>query len=933
MAILKDLIVSGPSRLIGDVFTNKLQLTQLIIPTTSNGSTYGAGTSGQVLKSNGTSVYWGADTDSLTGVKGNAETSYRTGEVNLTQANIIGSTAIGSTTRPIYWTGSVFSGTTANVGSTTRPIYLNAGVLSGTTATVGGTTRPVYLNGGVISGTTATVGTTTKPIFMSSGVLTAGSYELKATINSSEKNKIAYYSGANTISGSVATSGSLYKGVFLSSGVITPMTYEIRATVNSGTSSKLAYYSGNNAISSYTSTIGGHTKGMWLSGGVPTAMSGTVGTTTKPVYMSSGTITAGSYELKSTVNSGATNKIAYYSGNNAISGSVATSGSLYKGVFLSSGVITPMTYEIRATINSGTTGKIAYYSGNNAISGYTSTIGGHTKGMWLSGGVPTVMSGTVGTAVKPIYMSSGTLTAGSYELKATVNSGATNKVAYYSGNNAISGSVATSGSLYKGVFLSSGVITPMTYELKATVNSGSTNKIAYYSGNNAISGYTSTVGSHTKGIWLSEGVPTAMSGTVGTATQPIYMSSGTLTAGTALGTAAYTASGTYASSGHTHNYLPLSGGTMTGALHVSNSGVLTFDYTAGTETAMFVLKDAANYGIRYKEGNPDTMKLSASGNANSDTEADFCINGHGAGTLTTRNNRIPHTGNTTGNVGSATTPVYVSGGVITAGTALGTAAYQASGYFATSGHVHTIYPKWQTSTITSQTIYDYGVYSSQGGSGASNSGPTGSNYYVILNVPYRKASGNTKPDYGWQLAASTSNDSRLWYRTSSADSYGSWQTIAHVTTSTSATGSAANPVYVTSGGVITACYSMVNWFTASNTSASASGAHDQQGARMVSALQSFFSGHNDSRPAAVQLSTGNLEVGFGYFLAGTSYNTTGTAYGGWFIPHYDVPRYTGIAGGVWRNHRLLCGPAAGYTGTSLPANSAGFTNQVFFLRL
>ncbi len=60
MAQLKDLLVSGPSRLIGKLFANEVQLTTLNIPTASNGSTYGAGTSGQVLTTNGTSTYWGS---------------------------------------------------------------------------------------------------------------------------------------------------------------------------------------------------------------------------------------------------------------------------------------------------------------------------------------------------------------------------------------------------------------------------------------------------------------------------------------------------------------------------------------------------------------------------------------------------------------------------------------------------------------------------------------------------------------------------------------------------------------------------------------------------------------------------------------------------------------------------------------------------------
>ena len=61
MAILKDTIVSGSLRATDTLYGVTGQFTTLKIPTASNGTTYGAGTSGQVLKTNGTSVYWAAD--------------------------------------------------------------------------------------------------------------------------------------------------------------------------------------------------------------------------------------------------------------------------------------------------------------------------------------------------------------------------------------------------------------------------------------------------------------------------------------------------------------------------------------------------------------------------------------------------------------------------------------------------------------------------------------------------------------------------------------------------------------------------------------------------------------------------------------------------------------------------------------------------------
>ena len=60
MAQLKDLLVSGKSRFIGDIISNKIQLNILNAPTVSGGTTYSAGSSGQVLVSGGSSgsIWW-----------------------------------------------------------------------------------------------------------------------------------------------------------------------------------------------------------------------------------------------------------------------------------------------------------------------------------------------------------------------------------------------------------------------------------------------------------------------------------------------------------------------------------------------------------------------------------------------------------------------------------------------------------------------------------------------------------------------------------------------------------------------------------------------------------------------------------------------------------------------------------------------------------
>lgn len=68
------------------------------------------------------------------------------------------------------------------------------------------------------------------------------------------------------------------------------------------------------------------------------------------------------------------------------------------------------------------------------------------------------------------------------------------------------------GASNRGVYVTNGTVTAMTYYLNATINSGASGKLAYYSGTNSIDDYTSTVGSSTIPMYLSSGVPTACSG-------------------------------------------------------------------------------------------------------------------------------------------------------------------------------------------------------------------------------------------------------------------------------------------------------------------------------------------------------------------------------------------------------------------------------------
>lgn len=68
------------------------------------------------------------------------------------------------------------------------------------------------------------------------------------------------------------------------------------------------------------------------------------------------------------------------------------------------------------------------------------------------------------------------------------------------------------GASNRGVYVTNGTVTAMTYYLNATINSGASGKLAYYRGTNSIDDYTNTVGSPGTPIYLSSGVPTACTG-------------------------------------------------------------------------------------------------------------------------------------------------------------------------------------------------------------------------------------------------------------------------------------------------------------------------------------------------------------------------------------------------------------------------------------
>lgn len=69
MAQLKSSVVLGSLRVTDTIFGTTGQFTKLNAPITSGGTTYGPGSDNQVLKSNGSSVYWASDSQGVTSVQ------------------------------------------------------------------------------------------------------------------------------------------------------------------------------------------------------------------------------------------------------------------------------------------------------------------------------------------------------------------------------------------------------------------------------------------------------------------------------------------------------------------------------------------------------------------------------------------------------------------------------------------------------------------------------------------------------------------------------------------------------------------------------------------------------------------------------------------------------------------------------------------------
>ena len=119
---------------------------------------------------------------------------------------------------------------------------------------------------------------------------------------------------------------------------------------------------------------------------------------------------------------------------------------------------------------------------------------------------------------------------------------------------------------------------------------------------------------------------------------------------------------------------------------------------------------------------------------------------------------------------------------------LGSAAYTASTAYASSSHTHddryftedeskAKFFSWDRGAFNLNTLYDAKVYMQASGTNA----PSGSQYGVVLGLPYRKFDGNTIPDFGAQIFIPNGDDAThpnsMFYRTSLGSTWNDWQEV------------------------------------------------------------------------------------------------------------------------------------------------------------
>lgn len=211
MAQLKDTTIQGSARVTDTLYSNVVQAKIFNIPTASNGTTYGPGTDGQVLKSNGASVYWASDSNSDINVKQLAAIT-TSGAYPIILANSTATTEV---------TGTVNKSANLTYNPSTKALS-TGGTINGLTFTAAST------------GFTIAGGTTSKTLTVSNTYTLGAACAKGVTDNSSNADVTS--SDTNLITGRTLYYQLAKKGYTTNTGTVTSVQVQASSPLQSSTS-------------------------------------------------------------------------------------------------------------------------------------------------------------------------------------------------------------------------------------------------------------------------------------------------------------------------------------------------------------------------------------------------------------------------------------------------------------------------------------------------------------------------------------------------------------------------------------------------------------------------------------------------------------------------------------------------------------------------
>lgn len=487
----------------------------------------------------------------------------------------------GNGTKPVWWIRLIgASGATYNLANFNAATASKLG-----TSTIGSTSRPIYLSEGTPIAITASIGSSTSPVYFSSGTITQCS-----SSSSAVSNTLTVRDGSGDIQ---------CRLVRTSYGNESRLTGGIVFRVNNSSDNYLRCCNSPSAARSWL--------GVGASGDYVTALgtNGNYLTWTKNGSTSNITIPYSSKSAflskNSTFNSTGQAGLQYYdaditnvSNNNTWSGPTSGWHQIIHMPLSVSGYFTELALPVNdvyglAWRQRRNTNYYGWYRilDNNNYSSYvkkvgTSTVGGTDKPIYLNGGTPTALSSTKGSTSLPVYLNAGTITtctpsslfsnlsnsgtklsisvAGQNRTLTVMYSTSTQYVVSSGNQTALSGTTAANSGirLYEaynnGYPISYGNLLSMKgrgstellmgwksgsnrmyYRSNSDINegwtswqtvatladisnavnlSGTQGTLAYYVTSSRLASYSSTVGSSSNPMYLSSGKPVACTGIV-----------------------------------------------------------------------------------------------------------------------------------------------------------------------------------------------------------------------------------------------------------------------------------------------------------------------------------------------------------------------------------------------------------------------------------